>query len=78
MVSVLLVEYRIHPNQAILTLVRDLKQCKFGLNDLFYQLLANFSPLMAFTITSIIFQTPTRMRMAWVGWMFWKEWKMKY
>ena len=38
---------------------------------------------MAFTITSIIFQTPTRVRMAWVGWMlystsgtetmFWKE-----
>ena len=38
---------------------------------------------MAFTTTSIIFQTPTRVRMAWLGWMlystsvteamFWRE-----
>ena len=69
MVSVLLVEYSIHPTQAIPTHVRDLKQCYFAENYIFYQLFVNFSPLMASTITYIIFQTSTRLRMAKVGWM---------
>ena len=87
MVSILLVEYSIHPTQAIPTLVRDLKQCYFLGNRIFHQLFINCSPLMASTITQIIFQIPTRLRMAKVGWMlystcrtetmFWWERKME-
>ena len=44
MVSVLLVEYSIHPTQAIPTLVQDMKQYYFMENYIFFQLFVNFSP----------------------------------
>ena len=87
MVSVLLVEYSIHLTQAIPTHVRDLKQCHFAGNYIFYQLFVNFSLLMVSDITYIFFQTPPKLRMAWVGWMlystrrtetmFWRKRKME-
>ena len=69
MVSVLLVEYSIQPTLAIPTHFRDLKQSYFVENYIFYHWFVIFSLLMASTITYIIFQTPTRLRMARVGWM---------